>query len=373
MSPIRIYWPYDGDQVNQSLPRGVAATGHLIGYAGHTAAMIKATTAQGVKQVTDPRKPYDFAVHVCTMANFKPIANRRNVLFTTCESIQLDLPEHARRPQVNQAELILVPTDFTRQQVEKFYTPPVKCCQEGVDTKTFPYVKRSKPPQERPFYYLWVGATDARKGIGYVWNAWAKLHKTGRLPDNAWLILKTTPEAPGTQGGVQRIEKTRVIVDTRKLPVSALAILYGMAHCLVFPTRGESWGLVLSEAMSTGLPAIWTHHSAMVDWADPETGYPLTDIKLVDGDQTAREGINLNLTEFKPAGKGPAKKHVSMGRTLVPKINVQELADKMRNVYDYYPEALERGRKASERMHNQYTWEHAAKRLISILESVQGG
>jgi glycosyltransferase involved in cell wall biosynthesis len=335
--------------------------------------MIKATEAAGVQRVTDPRKSYDFAVHVCTMANFKAIANRRNVLFTTCEAIQLDLPDHARCNQVDQADLIIVPTDFTRKQVEKFYTPPVQCCQEGVDAETFSYVERTEPGPEERFYYLWVGATDARKGIGYVWNAWVHLQKTGRLLHNAWLILKTTPEVPGVQGAVQRIDSTRVIVDTRKLPVASLAKLYHMAHCLVFPTRGESWGLVLSEAMSTGLPAIWTHHSAMVDWTDPKTGYPLTDLKMVDGESTAREGIKLDLTQFRPAVKGPVKPHRFMGNTLVPKISIEELADKMRYVHDNYAEALERGKMASERMHNQYTWDQAAQRFIEILRQYGGG
>jgi glycosyltransferase involved in cell wall biosynthesis len=39
---------------------------------------------------------------------------------------------------------------------------------------------------------------------------------------------------------------------------SQLAIAYGGVDCLVLPSRSESWGLVINEAMAAGLPAIVT-------------------------------------------------------------------------------------------------------------------
>jgi hypothetical protein len=40
----------------------------------------------------------------------------------------------------------------------------------------------------------------------------------------------------------------------------------------------------------------------------------------------------------------------------------------MEEVYHNYPEALRRGKRASERMHIQYTWAQAAEKFIAICE-----
>jgi glycosyltransferase involved in cell wall biosynthesis len=38
-----------------------------------------------------------------------------------------------------------------------------------------------------------------------------------------------------------------------------LALYYGLAECLVFPTYTDTWGLVVNEAMACGLPVICTN------------------------------------------------------------------------------------------------------------------
>src|SRR5437660_3712761 len=35
-----------------------------------------------------------------------------------------------------------------------------------------------------------------------------------------------------------------------------LASYYGLAECFVFPTHSDTWGMVVNEAMASGLPVI---------------------------------------------------------------------------------------------------------------------
>jgi len=81
----------------------------------------------------------------------------------------------------------------------------------------------------------------------------------------------------------------------------------------------------------------------MLDYGSPRTGYPIAEL---------REEM------LEPAFRG-------IGGT---RPTEAALIASMRHVYDYYPEALVKGRLAAERMHEEYTWEKAAKRFIEILE-----
>ena len=49
-------------------------------------------------------------------------------------------------------------------------------------------------------------------------------------------------------------------------------------------------------------------------------------------------------------------------------VNPAALVQRMEEVYRDYPAALERGRRASERMHGKYTWAHTAEKFIAICE-----
>ena len=55
--------------------------------------------------------------------------------------------------------------------------------------------------------------------------------------------------------------------------------LYKAANAFVIPTRGEGWGMPITEAMSMGLPVIVTNWSGITAFVDESVGYML-DYKL---------------------------------------------------------------------------------------------
>ncbi len=133
-------------------------------------------------------------------------------------------------------------------------------------------------------------------------------------------------------------------MDRRNLPVSELVDLYKSAHCFVLPSYGEGWGLTLSDALATGLPSIWTACSAMLDYADETTGFPITKFRIVP---VCTDGVRICRGAEPDQG---------------------QFIQLMTKVYSDYPAALERSKAASERMHGQYTWALSAQRLIEICE-----
>ncbi len=78
--------------------------------------------------------------------------------------------------------------------------------------------------------------------------------------------------------------------------------------------------------------------------ADERTGFPLT---------AAEGGYRLDSIPWRPIACGA-------------RVSVRALVKKMEYVYSHYPEALERGRRASERIHAEFTWARTAEKLIKV-------
>lgn len=49
------------------------------------------------------------------------------------------------------------------------------------------------------------------------------------------------------------------------VPYEQLPAIYGKAGLLIFPTQGDEWGLVVNEAMASGVPVIGSEYSQAVD------------------------------------------------------------------------------------------------------------
>jgi glycosyltransferase involved in cell wall biosynthesis len=56
---------------------------------------------------------------------------------------------------------------------------------------------------------------------------------------------------------------------------------YRAADCYVIPSRGEGWGMPVTEAMSMSLPVIVTGWSGTADIVNDDVGY-LIDYKLTE-------------------------------------------------------------------------------------------
>lgn len=121
---------------------------------------------------------------------------------------------------------------------------PVTVIENALDPETMQ--RLSEPPPftpPRPFTAVWVGQAGHRKGLDVALEAVALARR--EVPDLR-LIVAGVPAGPLTPG----IE-WRGIVEP-----DAVVGVYHAADALVFPTRYESFGLVVVEAMAAGLPVV---------------------------------------------------------------------------------------------------------------------
>ncbi len=132
------------------------------------------------------------------------------------------------------------------------------------------------------------------------------------------------------------------------VPTYQLGVLYRSADCFVLTTRGEGWGMPVIEAMACGLPVIATNWSAHCDFMTEENAYPLPVDDLVPAQAKCPYYAGSRWAE-------PSYTHL---RRL------------MRHVFENQAEARATGARASADVRENWTWQHAAARIISRLDSI---
>lgn len=366
MSRLKIQWVAEDNGLE----------GNALGYNTHRHFLMK--HAEPYFQ-SDPAA--EVAIHITPGDFYSPIPGKKNILFTMWESS--DIPAKYI-VALNRCDLIIVPSRFCRDIFRKYTSVPIEVCCEGVEAGLFPFYQRIEPLIGQPFRFLWVGASNPRKGYlsmleaakmveqtpdcelylkttvqkferkEYLTELWAKRRKIridvrdGNLSGDQSVkqmlkrarIRKNIPD----HGEIKRMGKhENVIFDNRKLPFDELVNLYNSAHCFVLPTMGEGWGLTLCEAMATGCPCIATPVTGCADFFDDYVGY----------------GIQHSLYEnYLP-------NYDVRSSVYIP--DTVDLITKMIKVYHNYQEALVKGKKASERIHTKFTWEQSGQRLRDIV------
>jgi glycosyltransferase involved in cell wall biosynthesis len=121
---------------------------------------------------------------------------------------------------------------------------PVTVIENAVDPAIARQVGRPGYERERTgLNAIWVGQTGYRKGLDVALAAVAEARR-----DLPGLRLTVVGVPPGK--AADGVDWLGVI------PQARIAEIYGRADLLLFPTRHESFGLVVIEAMAAGLPVI---------------------------------------------------------------------------------------------------------------------
>jgi glycosyltransferase involved in cell wall biosynthesis len=325
---MRIHWTADYD-----------IRGNGYGYTMHQKNLRAGLEGQGV--VMDPDS--DLVVHIVTPPTFNPIPGKYNVLYTMYEMAAI--PEEWIEP-LQMADLVVVPNHHNRHLFARYYKGPIEVVWEGVKPEKFTLVKRTPPKPGEKLRFLWLGASNPRKGYEQVCMAWQEFYgKNPEVRPNVELYLKTTQ--PMTETRNLGLKAAGAIFDNRDLPIDELIELYHSAHVFLFPSMGEGWGLTLHEAMATGMPVIYTPWSAMRDWVPEKYAYPL-------------KFTMKNIDTIRQTGDGVGEKYHSAPAAWP---DWHHLARRMYQLYGHYEEAAERGYKAAQVV-REITWERSAREFI---------
>lgn len=162
------------------------------------------------------------------------------------DKIPEDWPEY-----LNMAEEVIVPSKwcadvFAKSGVNATVVPL------GYNDRVFKYIERPLPIDKgEPFTFIHYGSFNIRKGFSEVFKAFTEEFKN---TEPVKLILKTIDRRPLIP--ILPSEYPNIEVVCGQLTESELSELLGRANCMVYPSRGEGFGITPLEAMATGLPAI---------------------------------------------------------------------------------------------------------------------
>lgn len=134
------------------------------------------------------------------------------------------------------------------------------------------------------------------------------------------------------------------------VPTYQLGVLYRSADCFVLTTRGEGWGMPVIEAMACGLPVIATNWSAHCDFMTESNAYPLPIEGLVPAQAKCPYYAGFRWAQ-------PSRSHL---RRL------------MRYVFDHQAEGRAKGECASRYVRANWTWAHAANKIVARLDRIKG-
>jgi glycosyltransferase involved in cell wall biosynthesis len=194
------------------------------------------------------------------------------------------------------ADLVIANSSFTKQSLIR----------AGVHPETIAVVPLGAPPPASrveklpgPFIFLSAGTQSVRKGVHYLLEAWRRLAPP-KGDVQLWLVghmslpERLLKDLPGT------------VIVKESLPKSELFGIYQRSGALVFPSLCEGFGMVITEAMSQGLPVITTQNTAGPDLIQHGRNGFLVPIRDVDRLCEVMQWCVVHRNEMKEIGREAA-------------------------------------------------------------------
>jgi phosphatidyl-myo-inositol alpha-mannosyltransferase len=143
-------------------------------------------------------------------------------------------------------------SDAAAAYVKELTDEPIDIVPNGIDLKKYQSVARKSSPGKKTV--LFIGRLEKRKGVKYLLKAYQLLEE--RLPEVRLVIAGDGPdrqklEQQAAQLGLNHVEFAGYVSEERKLKLLSEADLFCSPALY-----GESFGIVLLEAMACGLPLV---------------------------------------------------------------------------------------------------------------------
>ena len=267
------------------------------------------------------------------------------------------VPKAWIEPLRRNVDQVWAPTTYVRDCFVESGVDPSKVAlvPQGVDPSRFRQgVEPLQLPTKKSFKFLFVGGTLYRKGIDLLLDAYCQSFTRA---DDVCLVIKdlgTKSFYRGMDAG-DRIRQLQanpanpeIVYLTEDLSGRDMPKLYAAADALVHPYRGEGFGLPVAEAMACGLPVVVTKGGACDDFCPDD---------LVYGVDAERKNVNFQ--------------QETAGQAWLLEPDLDSLKERLHQVVSHTAESRVVGRKASEFIRSNFTWERAAWTAVEILQELK--
>lgn len=169
----------------------------------------------------------------------------------------------ARRMLFRNADAIIVTGHSGAKYVRRFNVPSQRIfpVQNPIDARPFYAMALNRTPHQA-YRLLYVGRLSSIKGIELLFDALERLQqKSPERQPELWLAGTGPLEQHLRQRAVASALSVRFLGH---VPYPLLPQVYAQAGILVFPSLGDNWGLVVNEAMASGMPVLGSRYSQAV-------------------------------------------------------------------------------------------------------------
>jgi glycosyltransferase involved in cell wall biosynthesis len=252
------------------------------------------------------------------------------------------------------------PSDFVRRVLAEGGAPVerIHVIPNGVDTDMFgPEGASWRAPAARGFVFLFVGGAIARKGVDVLVKAYGRAFSAR---DDVSLVVKEIGSDTFYRHN-SLLKQLRRSLDRRNSPHlevlsgeirdAELAALYRGADAFVLPYRAEGFAMPVAEAMACGKPVIVTAAGPAPEFVPSDLGYFVRASRVAVPEPAPPLGeLAGEFTWFEP--------------------DVEELAARMREVYENRDEAARRGAAGGERIRERLGWERICGQYLDRVEAL---
>lgn len=284
------------------------------------------------------RAPRHLAYHPALPLTQGDLLARYRALFTMFESTR---PPRKWGEYSNRYDLVIVPC---RGLVDGFreigVRVPIEVVPLGVDPERWSYQARDFG--RGPFRFLLFANShfgNRRKNYQAALDAFRLAFPN---PDGVELWLKTTVGGiPDEIKGIPGVFGLDARMDHGQLTG-----MLGQCHCLVFPSKGEGFGLPVREAMSTGMPVIAAPFMGLQEPMRQEFNFPIE--------------YEMELANYEQIFDSP-----DLGFWALP--SVSSLAEQMLKVFESRGTLGERSQMASAWVRDHESYSRTADLLLGLL------
>jgi glycosyltransferase involved in cell wall biosynthesis len=247
------------------------------GYGYAAVELIKAWQRQGIPVWSHDRE----APIVFNMGQphfYERVEGAVNIAYTPWEST--DVPK-SWIVEMNKMDYMLT---TCKQNADSFIAaglkPSISVLPHGINRSHYPLKKRTL---DGPFKFLHIGGDAPRKGAELLLDVFTDKFSEN---DDVQLTLKS--------GSVNKSLKSRtlpknVIVIQDKYNQSEMTQLYLDHHGMIYPTKGEGFGLIPFQAAATGMPTAVTEWGGALEYI--KLCYPIRVRGLVEADYEPHIGL----------------------------------------------------------------------------------
>ena len=209
----------------------------------------------------------------------------------------------------------------TADEIQEHYGPlavPITVIPNAVDAERF--APRPEAPADRTGRVLLFVGAYARKGLDTAIRALARM-RTQPAP-----VLLAVGD--GDRSSYARLATSLGVGDRVRLepPTPDVARWFAEADAFVFPTRYEPFGMVIAEAMASGLPVVTSAAAGAADLIrEGESGHIVGDPENADAFAAALDGVLSNESRRQAMGRS--------ARAAVQQLTWDMVAERTLDVY----------------------------------------